>query len=304
MDWGPSQRLHGRYCRAYQNEDGIHQHAPFQMTALKSLLDDGEVMLVMDATFHKGDAVHVELFVNDRYERLATLGADHEQHRVVIPRRYLGDSEVAAPAARMRTDSGNIQARVAGGDGRTASALAVVDESAASYEEFASAMSLYGNQMLIVDRVELFGHGRGRQRVFQVGESMEMVVHFHPRCRIPRFVLCCCVMTTDGRPAGQVFCDSRDLGVENVDQAGTISVCFEPLRFGAGEYMVSIGLFKDYETTQERENESYCVVDRAVFFKVTQPDVMKKGIGSFAQRAVFRAGGRQATYDAADHFSA
>ncbi|MFN7097719.1 MAG: hypothetical protein ACK4PR_09215, partial [Gammaproteobacteria bacterium] len=53
-------------------------------------------------------------------------------------------------------------------------------------------------------------------------------------------------------------------------------------RLGAGEYIVSVGLFKEMNMLSSMENQSYCVLDRAVCFKVTQGDEIYKNLGNFA----------------------
>jgi lipopolysaccharide transport system ATP-binding protein len=118
---------------------------------------------------------------------------------------------------------------------------------------------------------------------------------------VESFVLVVCIYFRDTRAATQVFCPSGRLGLDGFSGSTVVDVDFDPLRLGESEYMASIGLFKTCDFTTPREDEAYCVVDRAVMFKVYQSPTMAKSLGSFAHPVVWRHGDVSAFYDPTEH---
>ena len=61
--------------------------------------------------------------------------------------------------------------------------------------------------------------------------------------------------------------------------------------------MVSIGFFETCDFSRAAEEKSYCVADRALFFKVEQPFGVRKYLGSFLHDCQWSSEGAQHRFD-------
>ena len=106
-------------------------------------------------------------------------------------------------------------------------------------------------------------------------------------------------MTRSGKTVTQLFCTSEDLGISSIPENGHVTIGAElsPLRIGEGEYMVSIGIFKQCTMSKAAEEPSYCVSDRALFFKVEQPFGVKKGLGDLLHPCDWSCGAVHHVFD-------
>lgn len=77
----------------------------------------------------------------------------------------------------------------------------------------------------------------------------------------------------------------------------TIEACLSPLRIGAGDYMASIGVFKSCDMSRNAEEESYVVADRALFFKVEQPLLVRKALGDLLHPCKWRYNNESFLFD-------
>lgn len=270
-DWGrPSRDARGTF-RRYEDASGQFFHAPFQLAAGLHEKPEG-LTLAIDASTASGDAVHVEWFEGGAYHRLGRLS---DRFIAVLP------SSVATEPQEPEPDS---------------ISAAREDETPQRIDD----ASIYGSGELRLADVTLTGATGREQRVFETGECMNFSMMLESALTIPSFTFVLCIYQRDGRPGAQVWVSSTDLGLDNFTGRGQVHVTLDPLRLGAGEYMVSLAAFKTFDFTTPREEPSYMVLDRAFLFSVAQPHSMQKSIGGFAQPVVWRSGSRMHRYDPAD----
>ena len=131
-----------------------------------------------------------------------------------------------------------------------------------------------------------------------MGCFMQFKITLSPQTPIDRFTIVIDIMTRTGKVISQVFCESEDLEIVDINSDLEIRASYNPIRFGEDEYMVSIGVFKYCNYASESENEAYCVVDRAVFFKIQQKEQIKKSMGAFAHPCIWSYRDKQRVFDA------
>ncbi|WP_180189202.1 ABC transporter ATP-binding protein [Achromobacter insuavis] len=276
-DWGRASKDKRGTYRHYENAGGKFCHAPFQLSA--GLHEDPQTLtLALDTVPGANEAVRVEWFDGQEYRPLGHLSS---QFSAPLPAPQPSD-EAAAPVVAV-PESGLIELE--------AQPAQAVDEG-----------SIYGSGELRLTNVTLVGGGGQDKRVFETGESMRFGMTLESSVAIPSFTLVLCIYLRDGRPGMQVHVSSADLGLNNFSGIKQVSVVLDPLRLGAGEYMVSLAAFKSYDLTTPREDPAYVVLDRAFFFNVVQPHHMQKSFGGFAQPVTWSSAGLDYSYDPVDWF--
>jgi len=275
-DWStPGKDSSGTY-RRYENAAGQFCHAPFQLAA--GLHEEPQdLTLEIDATPTSGESIHVEWFDGEIYRRLGSLS---ERFSAQLPKLAIKQEEEPAAAAPAEVTADTIS-------------------EAAQPEEDSS---IYGSGELQLTNVTLTGASGRDQRVFETGERMQFSITLETATTISAFTLVVCIYLRDGRPGTQVHASSTELGLDNFLGRKEVSLALDPLRLGAGEYMVSLAAFKTYDLNNPREDPAYQVLDRAFFFSVAQPYSIQKSIGGFAHPVIWYSGDRTHRYDASNWF--
>ena len=155
------------------------------------------------------------------------------------------------------------------------------DRDATDFQQMQQTNSVYGSQELRIEAQDILD-GTGKSvRCFTTGDTLRFQIQLAAHKAVRHFVAVVCIMTRSGKTVTQLFCTSEDLGISSIPENGHVTIGAElsPLRIGEGEYMVSIGIFKQCTMSKAAEEPSYCVSDRALFFKVEQPFGVKKGLG-------------------------
>jgi lipopolysaccharide transport system ATP-binding protein len=313
MDWSKSEKENNKYFRYYRNEGGANCHAPFQL-ALPRHISSNQLTLQIEAEIGLNEDVFLDLWVKNRYERIGVLEKGKKQFEFQIQRSLIEDAEndsTESIAALYSSDRESAEDNIDFTADENIDEDTIKDEDQHEaqlvetyyYESMKKSNSIYGSQEIIIESIDVVDKNGDSKRVFFIGDDLyiKMVVEANKEKDSCVFVVS--ILTTTGKPVGQVFCKSKSLGIEKVNGKMNINLKFSPLRLGQENYMVSIGVFKDYDLHVERENESYCVVDRAVFFKVVQPESMKKGIGAFAHVCTWEYQNHNYLYDATSHFT-
>ncbi|MFR3920615.1 MAG: Wzt carbohydrate-binding domain-containing protein [Dysosmobacter welbionis] len=161
---------------------------------------------------------------------------------------------------------------------------------ATDFQQMQQTNSVYGSQELRIEAQDILD-GTGKSvRCFTTGDTLRFQIQLAAHKAVRHFVAVVCIMTRSGKTVTQLFCTSEDLGISSIPENGHVTIGAElsPLRIGEGEYMVSIGIFKQCTMSKAAEEPSYCVSDRALFFKVEQPFGVKKGLEICCIRVIGR----------------
>jgi lipopolysaccharide transport system ATP-binding protein len=304
-NWGKAAKDKLGTYRMFSDHGGTYGHAPFVMSAPEGVELD-RLSLAVRADCAEEEVV-VDLYDGENYVPLGRLQPGEEE--TVLPLASAGATSAVAVPETALISGGVAPAAEAGGVGlaigEAAQAAAVPQDApnAASADlAVADPLSFYGSGGIEVLDITLLDDTGTDRRIFVVGESLHLRIRFRVEEEIQKFVLVVCIYLRDGRQGAQVFVASDELGPSPWRGTFELEARFAPLRLGAGEYMTSIGFFRRYDLTTEGENPAYCVLDRAVMFKVHQPSGMAKGFGAFAHAVEWWLGDRSARYDpATDH---
>lgn len=305
MDWGKSEKDVRGFFRYYLNENGINGHAPFQITIPRHMLND-TITLHIEAENNSAEEFYVEYWKENDYLRIGTIRDSTDVYEFSIPmvdekdrqnqKPNIGDEKIKD--INIQTGEEIIEDEKA----NESDSEQLNEKHKVTYDELVDTNSLYGSGEVKISSIDILDKDNQSRRTFVVGEKLTFVIDITTEEIIPKFVIVASILNTAGKPMGQVYCSSEDLGIDKFRGREQIKLSFDPLRLGMDEYMVSIGLFKEYDLSTEKENESYAVADRAIFFKVRQPATMKKGIGALAHICEWSCKETKHFYDATAHY--
>ncbi len=317
MDWGVCKKDEHGFYRFYKDEGGANCHAPFQL-AVPKYVNGQAFKISIDAEIDINEDIALEHWAETGYKLLGKLTSEKTHFEFPfedIRCTTTENTDIEHKAQDIDITSSCIEALsrqddyVAGESVNGSLSKDMQEKSEVlkntevyQFEDFVEKNSIYGSLELAINNVDILDGNNKSRRVFYTGEKMVFRFDIESKVQIINdFVICASILTSTGKPAGQVICGSSELGLGYFKGRKEVELLFDPCRFGQDEYMVSLGIFKEYDLTTEKENDSYCVVDRAIFFKVLQPENMKKGIGAFAHSCTWKHGDNFVVYDASKH---
>lgn len=139
----------------------------------------------------------------------------------------------------------------------------------------------YGDGICQIHNFGIRGTEGREKRIFITGEDMTawfQVDFLQPQTT---FVATLCIYHIDTTPMCQVFMPSNEIDIANGPDHLEFTVDFSPLRFGEGEYTVTLAVYQECDMADAQENHAHCVLDRALTFRIEQPEGIRKGFGRF-----------------------
>lgn len=295
MDWSEPRKANRGFFRYYMDKQGVNRHAPFQMCVPKHI-DINKLVLEIEAEPDSREKIFVEQWVNNEYKRLGEVTSGEFKHKYKFFSGILEDeTKISNDTKELQTDAEE-KDNQAKDEKIDSEDINIVK----TYDEMKNDNSIYGSEEIIIDSVDIIDGEEKSKRVFTMGEEMTFCINLRKVGNVERFTVVVDILTKTGKVISQVFCESEDLNLENITDDFVIKCKYAPLRLGEDEYMVSIGIFKECDYTSEVENDSYCVLDRAVFFNVKQPSNVKKSLGAFAHECKWSYGNSTFIFDAAN----
>lgn len=281
MDWSEAKKERGKCFRIYSDYQGKNQQASFQM-AIPVYLAAKPLMISVEAEPDERENVYLEYFDGQAYIRLGVLKNGETTFAFSLQKTKQEIAEIEKekhllPAAHEET----------------------MTDGTIDLDELRKSNSIYGSDEGIVDikNLDIIDASDRSARVFFTGASMRFRIQLNLHQPIESFVAVVCIMSTSGKTVTQAFCKSEDLGMRNPKGTVTIEACLSPLRIGAGDYMASIGVFKSCDMSRNAEEESYVVADRALFFKVEQPLLVRKALGDLLHPCKWRYNNESFLFD-------
>ena len=316
MDWSDAKKDRGEFYRAYCNRDGANCHAPFQME-LPIYLSTEELSICAKARPDSREKIYLEYFDGHEYKRLGEVQNGHTNFSFrldpsVEPDRDKDGVSTPSKEADASVQSGDQPDTVEPAANKESSTITntqplaetpehsegPIEQEATSYEEMQKTNSVYGSQELRIEHQDILDASGKSTRFFVTGGTLRFQIQLTAvQATVERFVIVVCIMTRSGKVVTQLFCRSEDLGVTRVKDSLTIEAHLSPLRLGEGEYMASIGVFKECHMSCAAEEPSYCVADRSLFFKVEQPFGINKALGMTLLPCDWTCGGAHHTFD-------
>ena len=248
MNWGaPQTTAQGVSFREFKDCGGQYKHAP---VSIKVPLGLGELDEFSISIRHSGTAadetLYCQIFDGLEYLTIGILGSTAEVGQLISQRFSLGTSLLPtadnAPVPAERSD----------------------------FE--------YGEGSAWIDGVDFLDQHLESRRVFSFGESLQVNVKWGAKLDIPRMAFIVCIYGMDGRCVSQVV--SPFISSTRERRTGLVKARFDPLMVGAGDYVISVGIFDGMTEGQVSGEFPLDVHDRQYRIRVTAPnDVrMERGI--------------------------
>lgn len=232
MNWSePRKERDGRRYRDVGDFGGIYQHSPF-VVSCRGVGALGDVHLAIDhGPVAPGSALAVEQYLETGYRRIAEL--------------------TPGPG-------GTLECRLVG-EGEVAIAL--------QEEALEDADSRYGTDPGAIVSVAFIDADDQHRFVYEVGESfgVRMEWALAPETRVFSAVWVVCVYGLDGRCVSQVLSPVD----HDLPDKGVVTARFAPSRIGAGDYLVSVGLFDGLADGNPGGDDVVCILDRSFKLRVT-----------------------------------
>jgi lipopolysaccharide transport system ATP-binding protein len=301
-NWSAPLKINSLYCRAYQNEKGGYVHAPFKLGIPQGEIPLKESKLILKGVVDDREKVFLDFFWDNKYIRLGEIMSQQEEHvfdlykekEIVDTEDFSSNIEVDRLDLSACKDSDIID-----NDMDNINPTEIIDstnemmpltQNYTGQHSLLSSLSCYCTHEILAEDYDIVDkHGKS-VRTFIMGE--EWVFNIKARKKdgviLERFDFVLCILKADGSCATQTFVSSEELGILKDNIKFSIQAKLNPLRLGAGEYMVSIGFFKKCNFLTMAEDEAFLVIDRSIPFKVFQSDKMYKSLGAFGHPVVFK----------------
>jgi len=104
-------------------------------------------------------------------------------------------------------------------------------------------------------------------------------MYIEPQKTIVDPVAVVAIYRLDGICALQVISSLNGFSLGKVNANCELNIVFDPLFLGAGDYIVSIALFKDFDVLAASESAAYDLHDRCYSLKVIPPDGINVDLG-------------------------
>lgn len=239
MNWSePMTDDKGRAFRAFRDCAGVYGHAPVSIRVPLGLgeLDSFSVSLC-HAGVAVGEKVLCQLFDGLEYLTLGELAP--------VP----GDSQTVSQCFSLACAAGPVE---------------TPDCTRAARSDFE-----YGEGGAWIDTVDFLDGQHASQRVFCFGEPLQVRIGWGAKRDIAQMAFIVCLYGMDGRCVSQVV--SPFISATPAQRLGVVSARFDPLLVGAGDYVLSIGVFDGMTERHVAGERPLDVHDRQYRIRVVAP---------------------------------
>ena len=266
MNWSKPLQLGGKYCRMFENNGGESNHAAWVLAL--PIHDDGEsLQLYMDYFDISVEQVHVEYYDGEKYRRLGTLQNQNDQMwktavfdipvSLITKEEHTAAIELQDAPSVSQTEAPNDPAQ-----------LLIDDE--------------YGSREIEIANVVFLCNGVER-RVYGLEDPMTIRIHYYAKQAVLDPVFVVAIYGLDGTVIHQAISSKDGISLGFVEGKGYLDVQYDKNSIGMGHYIVSVGIFKYVDLSQQRESPAFCVHDRKYEFKIEQPPEYQMNLGVVQQ---------------------
>lgn len=290
MDWSPSGKDSKGFHRFYANQSGRYNHAPFYFSVPGPDFPSPAYTIEIDATVDAREPVHLELFWNKQYHRIATLDSSastqgfaltdlvhaqapaQEPSAVELPASELPQPEPLQPEASIfELTAPDPHAQVEAPVQPAEPSPAVQDfevRHRAEPDKDASVVTWERPDPCISKAIFVDAQG---EEVAGIEEMEDLIfeMHYSSSKRVANPVFSLSIWRADG----SMFCHANaalaDLKIEAIEGEGKVVFRFPGFRGTAGEYMIGCSIFHYLDPMNAVEQRPYYDQhDRAYRFKV------------------------------------
>lgn len=280
INWSKPQQLAGKYCRIFENNGAESNHAAWTLS--QPIQDDGSELSVRIEYFDcSKEPIHLEWFDGNQYRRMGTIPAYNDQKWKTIafelPKHFFLEGELREGAAANIEDA-PANAPV---ESEAMAELESEREGIPSHDS-ATFSDVYGSRELEIVKVDFLSNGV-EQRIFGLADPMTIRIHYKAKTTVLDPVFVVAIYGLDGTVIHQAISSLDGVSLGFLHGAGYVDVEYEKLSIGQGHYVVSVGIFKYVDLSQQRESPAYCVHDRKYEFRIEQPPEYQMNLGIVQQ---------------------
>lgn len=248
MNWSEPQRMpDGTPYRQFVDMQGKYLHAPLSVGLPQGI--EGDFHLEISHSGSGSEEMLLQIFNGHEYVTLDRLTPQAKIQRVTLMQ-----------AEKDEDDGSALEALPVDG----AQVLAVEP----AQEEFS-----YGDGGLSIEAVDFHDASRAPRLTYEFGEALHVSMQWRSSRAVQSIACVICIYGMDGRCISQVISPQFSTGAGRT--AGALTAKFSPVMIGAGEYIVSVGLFEDLDESSVIPGKPLCVQDRKYRLKILSPESIK-----------------------------
>ena len=248
MNWSEPLRMpDGTPYRQFVDIQGKYLHAPLSVGLPQGI--EGDFHLEISHSGSGNEEILLQIFNGHEYVTLDRLTSQAEIQRISLMQAKKDEQGVSAAEA-------------------LPVAVAQVLAAEQSQEEFS-----YGDGGLSIESVDFHDSAQESRLTYEFGEALHVSIQWRSSRAVQRIACVICIYGMDGRCISQVV--SPQFSTDTGKTAGLLSAVFFPVMIGAGEYVVSVGLFEDLDEGSVIPGKPLCVQDRKYRLKILSPESIK-----------------------------
>lgn len=260
-NWSNATNMDGKNARAFGDFGGKFIHAPFQIDW--SGLGKNDRWLELEYAPSVSDKIVLEFYDKESksYKSLHEFFPENngwKQARISLP-----NDDTDETATGCIEDLEHVELQVLASEDR------------------------YGDGPIGITAFGFFDEENTRRHTLISGEPARAILAYNVEQPVTDPVAVVAIYRPDGACALQVTSnrDGKKLGV--LREPGKISILFDPLYLGPGDYVVSIALFKELNIASNHEPDAYDLHDRCYALKILPPEGVGVSVGIVNQPAVW-----------------
>lgn len=142
---------------------------------------------------------------------------------------------------------------------------------------------VYGTSEIEISDFKMINSKNNESYVYTVNDELIFKIYFHVNKPVSKAVFVIAVYGADGKVVTQLISKEKKLIISDIKEDGVVNFHISELKIGAGEYIISLGIFHDINLINPLEQESYSLHDRKYKFKVLQPLEVNMNLGLLYQ---------------------
>lgn len=266
-DWSNPEKINGLPVRVVKDCDGLYKHAPFIFKFPPYLSDFESVELSIQYLHTSKGGLFLELYNGKEYIRIGEILFNESGNQ---EEKSFNITDLIRSLKKVDNSNSEIQ---------PASQYEIDSREKGENYEIRTAGDIYGENRELIERVMILDSELAERYVFITRESMRIRIYFNTQKEIINPVFVVAIYRADGSVTNQAISSKDNFIVPKIQNRGFVDVIYDPLIIGEGDYVISVGIFKEVDLSSREESASYCVHDRRYLLKVRQPHNIKVPLG-------------------------
>lgn len=253
MNWSEPVKIGPGMVRYFRDEGGAYRHAPFSFSIPLALMEEGTLEVVVRHAADPKEDVFVEFYDGEAYRRSGAL-AKHFEPMGTVEDRFEVPRESSAATKLSVEEIGK---------------LTPIDG------------PRQGSGELIIGAVDFMDETGDSARVFVTGSNMSVLISYSVVQSLKHATFNICIYGMDGRCVSQIVSNPH----KTTHTSATVRVDLNPLAIGAGDYVVSVGAYKELSLADRLGKNPLDVHQRAYRIRIMQPPGVFMDLGQVLQPA-------------------